>query len=171
MQYASLHTTGREVYKTGSVQVGTVRSEDLCGEKHEAAAPCRGQFEQLPSDRLSVLIELHMVTLMMREHRMAFTKDIWKFYPCVEADQTAQHVRWILQRFGDFERAWHVCDHGSQLKRQTCRMHSNSSSSGDSREIQWRKEGSFIVPKYITMYVDHVTRVPMRRQQHRTWRT
>ncbi len=32
---------------------------------------------------------------------MAFTKDISKFYQCVEADEAAQHVRRILWRFGD----------------------------------------------------------------------
>jgi hypothetical protein len=32
---------------------------------------------------------------------VAFTKDISKFYQCVEADETAQHVRRVLWRFGD----------------------------------------------------------------------
>jgi hypothetical protein len=42
-----------------------------------------------------------MVTLGIREHKVAFTKDISKFYQCVEADEAAQHVRRILWRFGD----------------------------------------------------------------------
>jgi hypothetical protein len=37
----------------------------------------------------------------MREHKVAFTKDISKFYQCVEADEAAQHVKRILWRFGD----------------------------------------------------------------------
>jgi hypothetical protein len=32
---------------------------------------------------------------------VAFTKDISKFYQCVEAYEAAQHVRRILWRFGD----------------------------------------------------------------------
>jgi hypothetical protein len=40
-----------------------------------------------------------MVTLGIREHKVAFTKDISKFYQCVEADEAAQHLRRILWRF------------------------------------------------------------------------
>jgi hypothetical protein len=47
------------------------------------------------------LADLYTVTLGIREHRVAFTKDISKFYQCVEADKAAQHVRRILWRFGD----------------------------------------------------------------------
>jgi hypothetical protein len=43
----------------------------------------------------------YTVTLGIREHKVAFTKDISKFYQCVEADEAAQHVRRILWRFGD----------------------------------------------------------------------
>ncbi len=45
--------------------------------------------------------DLYTVTLGIREHKVAFTKDISKFYQCVEADEAAQHVRIILWRFGD----------------------------------------------------------------------
>jgi hypothetical protein len=44
------------------------------------------------------LADLYTVTLGIREHKVAFTKDI---YQCVEADEAAQHVRRILWRFGD----------------------------------------------------------------------
>jgi hypothetical protein len=47
------------------------------------------------------LADLYAVTLGILEHRIAFTKDISKFYRCVEADKTAQHVRKILWRSGD----------------------------------------------------------------------
>ncbi len=47
------------------------------------------------------LADLYTVTLGIREHKVAFTKDIFKFYQCVEADEAAQHVRRILWRFGD----------------------------------------------------------------------
>jgi hypothetical protein len=47
------------------------------------------------------LADLYTVTLDIREHNVAFTKDISKFYQCVEADEAAQHVRRILWRFGD----------------------------------------------------------------------
>jgi hypothetical protein len=45
------------------------------------------------------LADLYTVTLGMRKHKVAFTKDISKFYQCVEADESAQHVRRILWRF------------------------------------------------------------------------
>jgi hypothetical protein len=48
----------------------------------------------------STLADLYTVTLGMREHRVAFTKNISKFYQCVEADEAAQHVRRILCGFG-----------------------------------------------------------------------
>jgi hypothetical protein len=47
------------------------------------------------------LADLYTVTLGIREHKVAFTKDISKFYHCVEAYKAAQHVRRILWRFGD----------------------------------------------------------------------
>jgi hypothetical protein len=47
------------------------------------------------------LADLYTVTLGIQEHKVAFTKDISKFYQCVEADEAAQHVRRILWRFGD----------------------------------------------------------------------
>ncbi len=50
---------------------------------------------------LPALADLYTVTLGIREHKVAFTKDISKFYQCVEADEAAQHVRRILWRFGD----------------------------------------------------------------------
>jgi hypothetical protein len=37
--------------------------------------------------------------LGMREHKVAFTKVIYKFYQYVEVDTVAQHVRRILWRF------------------------------------------------------------------------
>jgi hypothetical protein len=46
------------------------------------------------------LADLYTVTLGMQEHKVAFTKEISKFYQCVEADEAAQHVRRILWRFG-----------------------------------------------------------------------
>ncbi len=50
------------------------------------------------------LADLYTVTLGIWEHRTAFTKDISKFYWCVEADETAQHGRKILWRFGDIRK-------------------------------------------------------------------
>jgi hypothetical protein len=47
------------------------------------------------------LADLYTVTLGIREHKVAFTKDISKFYQCMEADESAQHVRRILWRFGE----------------------------------------------------------------------
>jgi hypothetical protein len=50
------------------------------------------------------LADLYTVTLGMQEHRVAFTKDISKFYQYIEADETAQHVRRILWRFGEVKK-------------------------------------------------------------------
>jgi hypothetical protein len=50
------------------------------------------------------LADLYTVTLGIREHKVAFTKDISKFYQCVEPDKAAQHVRRILWRFGEKSR-------------------------------------------------------------------
>ncbi len=47
------------------------------------------------------LADLYMVIFGIREHKVAFTKDISKFYQCVEADEAAQQVRRILWRFGE----------------------------------------------------------------------
>jgi hypothetical protein len=47
------------------------------------------------------LADLYTVTLGIREHKVAFTKDISNFYHCVEADEAAQHVKRILWRFGE----------------------------------------------------------------------
>jgi hypothetical protein len=46
------------------------------------------------------LADLYMVTLGIREYKVAFAKDIFKFYQCVEADEAVRHVRRILWRFG-----------------------------------------------------------------------
>jgi hypothetical protein len=49
------------------------------------------------------LADLYTVTLGMREHAIAFTKDISRFYQCVEADTAPQQVTRIMWRFGDVE--------------------------------------------------------------------
>ncbi len=47
------------------------------------------------------MADLYTVMLGIREHKVAFTKDISKFYQCVKADEAAQHVRRILLSFGE----------------------------------------------------------------------
>jgi hypothetical protein len=47
--------------------------------------------------------DLYTVILGIRENKVAFTKDISKFYQCVEADAAAQHIRRILWRFGNVD--------------------------------------------------------------------
>ncbi len=83
------------------------------------------------------LANLYTVTLGIREHKVAFTKDISKFYQCVEADKAAQHVRRILWRFGEKSREPTIF--------MTTRvnygwMHSYSGCAGDSVQI-WRGKG------------------------------
>ena len=51
------------------------------------------------------LADLFAVSLGMREYRYALIKDLSKFYNCVLADETAQHVRRIVWRFGSTEKA------------------------------------------------------------------
>jgi hypothetical protein len=36
-----------------------------------------------------------------RKHKVAFTKDVSKFYQFIEADETLLHVYRVLWRFGD----------------------------------------------------------------------
>jgi hypothetical protein len=48
--------------------------------------------------------DLYAETLGIQEHKVAFTKDISKFLPFVEADKVAQHVQRILWRFAVFTR-------------------------------------------------------------------
>ena len=42
------------------------------------------------------LVDLFTVTLGMRQHRYALTKDLLKFYQQVDADELAQHVRRVI---------------------------------------------------------------------------
>jgi hypothetical protein len=39
------------------------------------------------------LADLYTVTLEMREHKVAFTKEISNFYKCIKVDKVSQHVR------------------------------------------------------------------------------
>ena len=47
------------------------------------------------------LADLYSVTLGLREHRFALTKDLSKFYNCVEADEIAQHTCRVVWRDGN----------------------------------------------------------------------
>jgi hypothetical protein len=49
----------------------------------------------------SALVDLFTVTLCIREHRYALTKDISKFYQRVDADPIAQNLRRVMWRGGD----------------------------------------------------------------------
>jgi hypothetical protein len=42
---------------------------------------------------------LFTVILGIREHRVAFNKDISKFYQNIQGDETAQHMKIILRSF------------------------------------------------------------------------
>jgi hypothetical protein len=46
-------------------------------------------------------MDFHMVMLGMRDHKLVFTKDMSKFYQCVEADEISHHVHRVLLRLGD----------------------------------------------------------------------
>jgi hypothetical protein len=47
------------------------------------------------------LVDLFTVTLGIREHQYALTKDLLKFYQRVDADPLAQHLRRVMWRGGD----------------------------------------------------------------------
>jgi hypothetical protein len=47
------------------------------------------------------LVDLFTVTLCIREHRYALTKDLFKFYQRVDADPVAQNLRCVMWRGGD----------------------------------------------------------------------
>ncbi len=49
----------------------------------------------------SALVDLFTVTLGIREHRYALTKDLSKFYQRVDAEPLAQHLRRVMWRGGD----------------------------------------------------------------------
>ncbi len=49
----------------------------------------------------SALVDLFTVTLCIREHRYALTKDLSKFYQIVDADPIAQNLRRVIWRGGD----------------------------------------------------------------------
>ena len=50
---------------------------------------------------LLALVDLFMVTLGMRQHQYALTKDLSKFYQRVDADELTQHVKRVMWRGGD----------------------------------------------------------------------
>ncbi len=94
------------------------------------------------------LADLYTVTLGIREHKVAFTKDISKFYQCVEADEAAQHVRRILWRFGDKskEPTIFVTTRVNYGDRPGW-LHSHSSCSRDCRPLRRRQRNSSLVPQ------------------------
>jgi hypothetical protein len=47
------------------------------------------------------LVDLFTVTLCIREHQYALTKDLSKFYQRVDADPVAQNLRRVMWRGGD----------------------------------------------------------------------
>ena len=87
------------VYKTGSHATTPLR---LC---------MNSSMKQPPSVSKSLnyilikgppaLADLYGVTLGLREHGFALTKDLSKFYNCVEADEIAQHTCQVVWRDGN----------------------------------------------------------------------
>jgi hypothetical protein len=82
-----------EAYKNGPFATTTLR---ICMNSSMTSCPPEGYSlrtacwkDQGPP----VLEDLYTVTLGMREHKVAFTKDISKFYQWVRADKASQHVR------------------------------------------------------------------------------
>jgi hypothetical protein len=91
-----------EAFKTGPFATTPLR---ICmNSSMRQPQPSGGSLNDCLLKGPPALADLYTVTLGIREHKVAFTKDISKFYQCEEADEAAQHVRRILWRFGDRSR-------------------------------------------------------------------
>jgi hypothetical protein len=87
-----------EAFKTGPHAATLLR---ICmNSSMRQPKPSGVSLNDCPLKGPPALADLYTVTLGIREHKLAFNKDISKFYQCVEADEAAQHVRRILWRFG-----------------------------------------------------------------------
>jgi hypothetical protein len=73
----------------------------LLEQQHEAALPSGVSLSDCLPKGPSVLADLYKVMLVIHKYKVVFIKDISKFYQCVEADETAQHMKRILWRFGN----------------------------------------------------------------------
>ncbi len=100
-----------EAFKTGPYATTPLR---ICmNSSMRQPAPSGVSLNECLLQGPSAMADLYMVTLGIREHKVAFTKDISKFYQCVETDETTQHVRRILWRL---DRINHLCHHKGQLR-------------------------------------------------------
>jgi hypothetical protein len=91
-----------EAFKTGLHATTPLR---ICmNSSMKQPKPSRVSLNDCLLKGLPALADLYTVTLGIREHKVAFTKGISKFYQCVEADKAAQHVRRILWRCGERSR-------------------------------------------------------------------
>ncbi len=75
--------------------------EDLHEQQFGTAKAGVNGTERLPDEGPSALVDLFTVTLGIREHRYALTKDLSKFYQRVDAEPLAQHLRRVMWRGGD----------------------------------------------------------------------
>jgi hypothetical protein len=73
----------------------------LLEQQHEAALPSGVSLSDCLPKGPPALADLYKVMLVIHKYKVAFTKDISKFFQCVEADETAQHMKRILWRFGN----------------------------------------------------------------------
>ena len=55
------------------------------------------------------LADLYSVTLGLREHQFALTKDLSKFYNCVEADDIARYTRRVVWQDGNEKAELKIC--------------------------------------------------------------
>jgi hypothetical protein len=89
-----------EVFKTGPHATTPLR---ICmnSSMKKAAQAVRGESERLPPEGTTGSGRPVHGHPWYTGAKVAFTKDISKFYQCVEAAESAQHVRRILWRFGE----------------------------------------------------------------------
>jgi hypothetical protein len=100
----------------------------------------------------------------MREHKITFTKDISKFYQCVEADVADKHVRRILWSFGDVEVDPFIfitikVNYGD---RPGCIVIAVVQKTAAERFGKGREEAAWFLKNH--MYVDNVTGEPMTKR-------
>jgi hypothetical protein len=89
-----------QAYKTGQYPL-----EDLNEQQYSMKQPMPSgvSLNDCLLKGAPALADPYTVTLGMREHKVAFMKDISKFYQCLEVEETAQHMR-ILLGFGTVQR-------------------------------------------------------------------
>ncbi len=94
----------------------------------------------------SALVDLFRVTLGIREHRYALTKDLSKFFQRVDAEPLAQHLRRVMWRGGDTTAEMKVYITTTvNFGDKPAGLHRHRRGKGDCREVRGRVPRSGLV--------------------------